>query len=249
MTSIHGSIALVTGGRRGLGKAFVEELLAAGASKVYASARAPRPSDDPRIVPVALDVTDQQSVDALARLATDVTVVINNAGATIRGSLLTAPIADVQSVFDTNLYGVLRVTQAFAPILAANGGGAVVNIASALSWAAGAGAYGASKAALWSTTNSLRLELEGQGTQVVGVHLGYTDTDMTAALSVAKNDPRQVARDTLEGVAAGQSEVLADRVSREIKGALSGPVEGLAFKLVDGDVRLVGAPDQPNVAV
>ncbi|MFG1927019.1 SDR family oxidoreductase [Cryptosporangium sp. NPDC048952] len=229
MTSIKDSVALVTGGQRGLGKAFVDELLAAGAAKVYATARRPVGSDDPRVVPVALDVADAASVAALAEQVGDVTLVINNAGTTVRTSLLDATLDELNEVFATNVYGVVAVTQAVAPILARNGGGALVNIASVLSWLAGSSVYGASKAALWSVSNSLRLELAAQGTQVVGVHLGYTDTDMTRALDVPKNDPRQVARDTLRAVERGETEVLADEVSRVVKAALSGPVENLAL--------------------
>jgi len=229
MTSINGAVALVTGGQRGLGKAFVDELLAAGAAKVYATARKPVDADDPRVVPLALDVTDPASIAALAAQVGDVTIVINNAGTTVPASLLTATVDELNEVFATNVYGVVGVTQAVAPALARNGGGALVNIASVLSWVAGSSVYGASKAALWSVTNSLRLELAGQGTQVVGVHLGYTDTDMIRALDVPKNDPHQVARDTLAAVERGETEVLADEISHAVKAKLSGPVEELAF--------------------
>ncbi|MFI5956292.1 SDR family oxidoreductase [Cryptosporangium sp. NPDC051539] len=230
MTTIKGAVALVTGGQRGLGKAFVEELLAAGAAKVYATARKPVESEDPRIVPLPLDVTDPASVAAVAAQVGDVTLVINNAGTTVRGPLLGASRNDLEEVFATNVFGVVAVSQAVAPILARNGGGALVNVASVLSWVAGAGVYGGSKAALWSVTNTLRLELARQNTQVVGVHLGYTDTDMTRALDVPKNDPLDVARDTIAAVERGETEVLADEVSRVYKAALSGPVEGLALQ-------------------
>lgn len=238
MTQINGAVVLVTGGQRGLGKAFTDELLTRGAAKVYATARNPRPSDDPRVVPLALDVDDAASVAAAAQQADDVSIVINNAGAQKRGALLTSSIDDMKALFETNVFGVLRVAQAFAPVLASHPESALIDIHSALSWAAGSGAYGASKAAAWSFTNSLRLELAAQGTQVVGVHLGYTDTDMTKALDVEKADPRQVARDTLTGLENGDSEVLADPVSRDLKAALSGPVEGLTTRVVDGKVVL-----------
>jgi NAD(P)-dependent dehydrogenase (short-subunit alcohol dehydrogenase family) len=227
MTSIDGATVLVTGGQRGLGKAFVEELLARGALKVYATARTPVPSDDSRVVSVALDVTDPDSVAAVARVATDVSIVINNAGVAGSGSLLSADIDEARAIFETNVFGALRVAQEFAPVLAANGGGALVDIHSALSWIAGAGAYGASKAAFWSLTNSLRLEMAGQGTQVVGVHLGYTDTDMARNVTAPKNDPRKVAADTLAAIEAGAVEVLADDASRHVKSLLNGPVEHL----------------------
>lgn len=228
MTTINGATALVTGGQRGLGKAIVTELLDAGAAKVYATARNPVPADDPRIVPLALEVTDQASVDALARQAADVSIVVNNAGSTIPGTLLGNDIDDVAALFDVNVFGPLRVAKAFAPILNAAGGGALVDIHSVLSWIGGFGAYGATKAAIWSVTNSLRLELADQGTLVIGAHLGYTDTDMIKALDVPKNDPRDVARQIVAAVDKGESEVLADDISRHFKSALSGPVSGLS---------------------
>ena len=227
MVTINGAVAVVTGGQRGLGRAFVAELLERGASKIYATARRPTTSDDPRIVPVALDVTDPASVAALADQAGDATIVINNAGVGGAGPLLSAGIDEIKEVFETNLFGAIRVAQAFAPILARNGGGALVDIHSALSWIAGAGAYGASKAAFWSATNSLRLELAPQGTNVIGVHLGYADTDLTATVTAPKLDPADVARAVADGIELGVNEVLVDDVSRHFKQALAGPVDGL----------------------
>jgi NAD(P)-dependent dehydrogenase (short-subunit alcohol dehydrogenase family) len=143
--------------------------------------------------------------------------------------LLTADFNDVAAVFDTNVFGPLRVAQAFAPILASHGGGALVNIHSVLSWAAGAGAYGASQAALWSVTNSLRLELAPAGTQVTGVHVGHIDTDMTAQVTPARNAPAQVAASIISGIEAGETEILIDDPSRYYKARLSGPVQALTF--------------------
>lgn len=230
MVAIDGAVVVVTGGQRGLGKSIVEELLARGAAKVYATARAPKPADDPRVFPAQLDVNDADSVAALATSLGDVSIVVNNAGAPGSGPLLSSSIEDVRAVFETNFFGALRVAQAFAPILAANGGGALVDIHSVLSWVSGAGGYGASKAALWSATNSLRLELGPQQTLVTGVHLGYTDTDMIADLDVPKNDPRDVAKAILDAVESGETEVLADDVTRHFKSVLAGPVEGLAIR-------------------
>ncbi|MFD5778659.1 SDR family oxidoreductase [Streptomyces sp. NPDC126933] len=228
MTTVNGATVLVTGGQRGLGRAFVQGALEAGAAKVYATARTPAPESDRRIVPLPLEVTDAKSVAELARRTGDVSIVVNNAGIGSGAPLAEADMDEVRAVFDANVFGALRVAQAFAPILAANGGGALIDIHSVLSWAAGSGAYGATKAALWSLTNSLRLELAPQGTQVLGVHLGYTDTDMVRGLDVPKNDPRAVVRDVLAALENGETEVLADDVSRAFKAALSGPVEGLS---------------------
>jgi NAD(P)-dependent dehydrogenase (short-subunit alcohol dehydrogenase family) len=247
MTSISGSTVLVTGGQRGLGKAFVEAALEMGAAKVYATARTPRPSADPRVVPLALEVTDPSSVAALADQARDVSILINNAGATLRKPLIGTTVDELRDLFETNLFGVLRVTQALAPTLAANGGGILINVHSAMSWIAGAGAYGATKAALWSATNSVRIDLAAQGTQVVGVHLGYTETDMTAALDVVKNDPLELTHAVLVAAEGGQTEVLADEVSRQVKAALSGPVEGLEFTLVNGHVVAKHPPTGASV--
>ncbi|WP_040621800.1 SDR family oxidoreductase [Mycobacterium parascrofulaceum] len=227
MVNINGSTVVVTGGQRGLGKAIVDELLRRGAAKVYATARAPRPSADPRVVSVALDVTKSDSVAALAVSAPDADIVINNAGVLGAPKLLDSDIEEIRAVFETNYFGALRVAKAFAPILATNGGGALVDVASILSWMPGSGGYGDSKAALWSTTNSLRIELEKQGTLVVAAHLSFTDTDMTSAFDAPKNDPRQVARAIVDGIERDDTEVLADDDTRYVKAALSGPAEAL----------------------
>jgi NAD(P)-dependent dehydrogenase (short-subunit alcohol dehydrogenase family) len=227
MVNIKGSTVVVTGGQRGLGKAIVDELLQRGAAKVYATARAPKPSENPRVVSIELDVTRPESVAALAAAAADADIVVNNAGVLGATKLLESDIEEVKAVFETNYFGALRVAKAFAPVLADNGGGALVDISSVLSWVGGFGGYGDSKAAIWSLTNSLRIELEKQGTLVTGVHLGYTETDMTTGFDVPKNDPRDVARQIVDGIERGDAEVLADDMTRHYKSALSGPVEAL----------------------
>jgi NAD(P)-dependent dehydrogenase (short-subunit alcohol dehydrogenase family) len=231
MTSIEGAVALVTGGQRGIGKALVDALLAQGAAKVYATARKPVQGADPRVVAEVLDVTDPESIRSLAERTGDVGIVVNNAGVLVPGPLLKAGQEDVRLTFDTNVFGPLYVAQALAPILARNGGGAMVNVHSVLSWVSGGGAYGASKAALWSLSNSLRLELAGQGTQVLGVHVGFVDTEMIEPLEVEKISPHLVAEKVLEALISGADEVLVDDASKWAKGALSGPVDRLSVDL------------------
>lgn len=211
---IQGATAVVTGGQKGLGKAIVDELLARGAAKVYATSRRPEPSTDPRVVVVEAEVTDGDSVTRLAALAGDATIVVNNAGVTGGKSLLHSDLDEIRSVLETNLFGPLHVMRAFAPQLA---GGTLVNVASVLSWLPGFGAYGVSKAALWSATNSLRAELSEQDTNVIGVYLGYTDTPMVADLDVTKNDPADVARQIVDGIESGATEVLADELTRQAR--------------------------------
>jgi NAD(P)-dependent dehydrogenase (short-subunit alcohol dehydrogenase family) len=234
MTSVEGAVALVTGGRRGLGRAYVDALVRHGAVKVYATARKPTSSADPLIVAETLDVTDAESVRSLAERTGDVDIVVNNAGVLIAGPLLKSTLEDVRATFDTNVFGALRVAQAYAPILARNGGGALVNMHSVFSWASGAGAYGASKAALWSLTNSLRLELAAQNTHVLGVHAGFIDTEMVAAIKTPKISPDLVAEKVLEALTAGQDEVLVDRITEQAKAALSGPADRLALDRLRG---------------
>lgn len=218
---IKGSTALVTGANRGLGLAYAKALLAAGAHKVYAGAR--DPSSVPSLeglVPVKLDVNDAADIAAAAAACSDVDLVINNAGIIGGEPLLGSRGVDaLREVLDTNLYGVLAVSRAFAPILRANGGGALVNMLSALSWASlpDTAAYSVSKAAAWSLTNGLRNELRGQGTLVVGVHAGYIDTDMVKSVGGPKSRPEDIAQAVLAGIEAGESEVLADDTARHVK--------------------------------
>jgi NAD(P)-dependent dehydrogenase (short-subunit alcohol dehydrogenase family) len=224
---INGATVLVTGANGGLGTEFVTQALERGAAKVYATARSPRAWDDARVVPLALDVTDDVSVSAAVSAASDVSIIVNNAGVGGTGSLVASTVDDVERVFATNVFGALRVAKEFAPVLAGNGGGALVDVHSVLSWLALAGGYSASKAALWSITNSLRVELAPQGTLVVGAHLGYTDTPMTAGVDAEKNDPAVIVATIWDAVVAGDHEVLADQVSRDVKAALSAPVAAL----------------------
>ncbi|MFJ6575536.1 SDR family oxidoreductase [Streptomyces sp. NPDC091368] len=229
MVAVAGRVVVVTGGQRGLGAALVEEVLSRGAVKVYATSRSPAGDARPRVAAAPLDVRSAASVAALAEFAADAEIVFNNAGILLPGPLLTGHVEQAVETFDVNVFGPLRVARAFAPVLAANGGGALVNMHSVLSWLAGSGAYGASKAAAWSLTNSLRLELAPQRTQVVGVHAGFIDTEMVAALDRSKAKPADVAARIVDGLEAGHTEVLTDDVSAAVKSALSGPVEDLTF--------------------
>ncbi|HQS17415.1 SDR family oxidoreductase [Reyranella sp.] len=221
---IKDSVALVTGANRGLGLAFTQALLAGGVRKVYAAARDPASVKQAGVVPVRLDVTNAEQVAAAAAELGDVTLVINNAGI-IRGSgfLGENGVEAVRAELETNFFGPVHVSRAFAPILARNGGGAIVNVLSALSWVAfpGSSTYSASKAAAWSFSNGLRNELRGQGTQVLALHVGYMDTDMVRDVAAPKSKPEDVARQTLDALEAGQSEILADEVSRRVKQSLS----------------------------
>jgi NAD(P)-dependent dehydrogenase (short-subunit alcohol dehydrogenase family) len=221
---IQDSVALVTGANRGLGLAFTQALLAAGARKVYAAARDPASVRQPGVTPLRLDVTKGDEVTAAARALGDVTLVINNAGI-LRGSGLLGAngLEAVRAELETNFFGPLIVARAFAPILAKNGGGAIINVLSALSWVSfpTSSTYSASKAAAWSLSNGLRNELRDQGTQVLAVHVGFMDTDMVRHVTAPKTKPQDVVAQTLAALEAGKSEVLADEPSRRIKQALS----------------------------
>ncbi|WP_061299419.1 SDR family oxidoreductase [Herbidospora cretacea] len=222
---IKDSVALVTGANRGLGRAFTQELLDRGARKVYAAAR--RVEDvDPgsgRVEAIRLDITDAGDVRRAVEVARDVTLLVNNAGTNTSTDLVTGDLDRIRLDLDTHFYGTLGMVRGFAPTLAANGGGAIVNVLSAMSWFAyqGANAYHVAKAAEWALTNAVRLELAAQGTLVTGVHLGLADTDMAAGLDGEKLPPAEVARTVLDGVEAGTWEVLVDDWSAHIKKSLA----------------------------
>ena len=222
MTTLEGAVVLVTGGNRGIGKAIVDDLLGRGVRKVYATARNPEPSTDDRVVTLPLEVTDPASIEALVKAAPDVTVLINNAGGSSPDTYLDAPLADIRTVFETNFFGPLNVTRAFVPVIERNGGGHILNAHSALSWVARHGAYAATKAAFWLQTNAIRLELQDRGIGVTGLHMGYVDTDMAAAVTDPKSKPADIAREALDGIEKDAFEVLADDTARQAKAALSG---------------------------
>ncbi|WP_106398416.1 SDR family oxidoreductase [Actinocorallia populi] len=221
--NISGSTALVTGANRGIGRHFAEQLLQRGAAKVYATARRPESVDIPGVEVLRLDITDPASVEAAAAAAQDVTLLVNNAGISTLTNLVTGDLDSIRLEMDTHYYGTLDVVRAFAPVLAANGGGAILNVLSALSWFSynGTNSYSAAKAAEWSLTNGIRLELADQGTLVTGLHLGAADTDIAAHYDGEKIDPAHAARTGLDGIEAGAFEVLADDWSAHVKASLA----------------------------
>jgi NAD(P)-dependent dehydrogenase (short-subunit alcohol dehydrogenase family) len=220
---ISGSTALVTGASRGLGRHFARQLLERGATRVYATARNPALVDVPGADVLPLDITSPSSVAAAAAAAGDVTLLVNNAGVSTFQNLVTGDLDKIRQELDTHFYGTLAVVRAFAPVLAANGGGAILNVLSRMSWLSydGANSYAAAKAAQWSLTNGVRLELARQGTLVSAVLLSATDTDMMAGWDIPKNDPADVVRQALDGIEAGQLEIIADEDTARAKADLS----------------------------
>ena len=217
---IENAVVLVTGANRGIGQEFARELLARGAGKVYAGARDTAAVTQSGVQALRLDVNKPEDVAAAAALASDVTLIINNAGIAQRGGFLAADSEDVaRRIFETNFFAMLRVSKAFAPILKANGGGALLNVLSIASWVNGGelAAYSASKSAAWSLTNALRNELAAQKTQVLALHMAYVDTDLTRGLSAPKSSPEQIVKRALDGLESGFEEVLADELTVQVK--------------------------------
>ncbi|MDX3853064.1 SDR family oxidoreductase [Streptomyces sp. AK02-01A] len=222
---IQNSVALVTGANRGFGRHLAAELLSRGAAKVYAAARNPSTVDLPGAVPLRLDITDPDSVARAAQAAPDVTLLINNAGISTHAGLVNGDMADIRLEMETHFFGSLNVTRAFAPVLTANGGGAVLNVLSVLSWAhyPAYGGYSSAKAAEWAMTDVVRQELAPAGIDVTALHVGYMDTDMAHYVeSSDKVDPAKVAVAALDGIEARALEVIADDKSLRTKAALSG---------------------------
>ncbi len=225
---MNGKTALVTGANRGLGRHLAAQLRDRGAT-VYAAARNPASVDLPGVTPIALDITDPTSVAAAAKATSGVSILVNNAGSSTRSSLLTGDPADIRLEMDTHFFGTLAVIRAFAPQLAAHDSSAILNILSALSWVTfpSTGAYCAAKSAEWSLTNALRLELAPQGTRVSALHVGYMDTDMARDVDAPKSDPAVIAKLAIDGIVAGDPEIIADEVSRQVQAGLSSGVAGL----------------------
>ena len=218
------AVVLITGANRGIGQAFAREALARGARRVYAAARDPGSVKLPGVLPIQLDVTDPGQVARAARECRDVTLLINNAGVAETGGFLQDDaLASARRQLDVNFFGMLQMAQAFAPVLAANGGGALLNVLSIASWINRPllGTYGATKSAAWALTNGLRHELRAQGTQVTALHMGFVDTDLTRGIDMPKAAPGDIARAAFDGLEAGADEVLADERTRQVKESLS----------------------------
>jgi NAD(P)-dependent dehydrogenase (short-subunit alcohol dehydrogenase family) len=217
---IKDSVVLITGANRGIGAAFVEAFQAAGASKIYAASRSLSDVVREGVVPIKLDVTQPADIRRAAESCTDVAIIINNAGILAPAAALAD---DVEEAFsrqiEVNVLGPMRLTRAFAPILRANGGGAIVTMHSVMSWltVGGSTPYSASKAAMWAFTNGMRIQLAKQNTQVVGVHVGFVDTDMTTGIDTPKIAARDVVTQVLQGIEAGVPEVLVDDITRTVR--------------------------------
>ena len=225
MTSLADQTVLVTGANRGMGREYVAQLLDRGVTKVYAAARDPRTIDvtDPRVVPLQLDVTEAASVAGAAQAAPDASVLINNAGIANGASVLDQDTSKLRNLLETNLFGPLAMASAFSERIAQRSG-AIVNVASVLAWMPIGASYGVSKAAMWSATDSMRMELAPRGVQVVGVYVGLVDTDMVKFSDDPKSDPADVVRQVLDGIESGADEVLADEMTRGVRAKLSRPV-------------------------
>lgn len=221
---LENAVVLVTGANRGIGQEFARQALSAGARKVYAGARDPSTVTLPGVLPLPLDVTDPDQVAAAAADCGDVTLVVNNAGIADMGDLLDPGSIDrLRAMLDTNLFGMLRMSQAFAPVLARNGGGAFLNVLSVASWIStpSLAGYAVTKSAAWSLTNGLRIALKAQGTQVLGLHVGFVDTGLTRGIDLPKLAPGDVVARAYAALAAEQSEVLIDELSQRVKQGLA----------------------------
>jgi NAD(P)-dependent dehydrogenase (short-subunit alcohol dehydrogenase family) len=233
---LNGSIALVTGANQGLGQCYAEELLRRDAARVYACAldlawlEPLRAAHGARIVPLKLDVTQPGDVAEAAAAAGDVTVLVNNAGVLEHKGLVEAGATDVlRREMEVNVFGLADMALAFAPVIAGNGGGAIVNMLSAASLAnfPPFGSYCATKAAAMSLTHCLRYELTGLGVEVFGVYAGLIDTDMLKTIKGEKSDPADIAAAALAGVEAGIMDIDTDERAKRLRHMLRDDPEGL----------------------
>ena len=221
-------VVLITGANRGLGKALAEAFVEQGA-KVYAAARQIQSVQSHNVIPIQLDVTNEQSIKEAAQMAGDVTIVINNAGIMSKTNIVDGDLQVIEREFITNVAGPLKVTRAFSNIIEGNGGGAVINILSALSWLTlpGTAGYSMTKAAAWSMTNAMRIELANKNIHVAGVHVAFIDTDLAASVTMPKMNPKDVANAVIDGLKNKKFEIIVDETSKQIQLGLAGGVEAL----------------------
>jgi NAD(P)-dependent dehydrogenase (short-subunit alcohol dehydrogenase family) len=219
--SLEGRTVLVTGANGGLGEHFVEQALERGARKVYAAARRPRQWADAKVQVISLDITNSEDIARAVKAASDVDLLINNAGIAPAGDSITGSADELRRTFETNFFGTLALANAFAPVLATNGGGTMLNILSAAAWVSVPTGYAASKAAMWSATNALRAALKSKRTQVIGLLVGMIDTPMTARWNIPKVTAASVVEKAYDGIADGSIEILADEATQELKARLS----------------------------
>jgi NAD(P)-dependent dehydrogenase (short-subunit alcohol dehydrogenase family) len=225
---LENAIALVTGANGGIGQYYIKALLSVGVARIYAGARNPESllaiaANDPRIIPIALDLVDEQSVLAAAATCADVTLLINNAGIGLLKGFISAPdLSSARAEMEVNYFGTLAICRAFAPVLKANGGGAIINMLSILAkvnFPMNA-SYGASKAAALLMTQGIRAELAAQGTQVIGVMPATVDTKMSEHFPPPKVAPALVAQLALQAVVDGTEEVYPGEQAIELAAQL-----------------------------
>ena len=215
--------ALITGANRGIGRALLDQLLASGPRRIYATARTADEAQklagiDSRVVGLELDVTDPTQIAAAAARAGDVTLLVNNAGVLDFGNFLDAKRPQIDRNFATNFYGTLDMTRAFVPVLEKNGGGTVVNLLTLVALASmpGLSVYNASKAAAWSMTQSWRASLAGKNIKVMGVFPGAVDTQMLAGVEMPKTPAADVARAIVQGISRDEEDVFPDPMSARL---------------------------------
>ncbi len=237
---IKNSVALVTGTNRGVGRAIVQALVAGGARKVYAAARNTDGIKDlvaasgGKVEAIQLDITNEAQVAAAAAHCKDVSLLVNNAGTNHASGCISAPsLQAARAEMETNYFGTLAMCRAFAPVLKANGGGALVNVVSIVAKATipSYGSYSASKGANLRMTESVRAELAAQHTFVQAVMTGAVDTDMAKGYDGPKNTPAEVAQAIIAGLHAGEGDVYVGDMTGWINGALKEDPKGLEKQL------------------
>ncbi len=220
-TTLENKVILITGANRGIGKALVEVALRHNPKKIYAAARnTSRLPDfgDARVVPLSLDITDEEQARNAAQVASDVQILINNAGALAFASVLEGSFADIERDMNVNYLGTLKVTRAFAPVIVAQGGGAIASISSVVGLApmAAVGGYSASKAALASAIASIRTELKPKNIAVYGVFPGPIDTDMSKGFELEKTSPTTTAENIFQAMSEGKEDIYPDPMAVQV---------------------------------